>query len=279
MGETPLHMDASGLGVAVQKVAAMAQAVVAPINGSADVPPTVIVPAGYQVVTLTENRAHPRRKVGTTSFIGLMDFIEHLKKHQVKGHTEIFQDTQPDGKCTIRAVIDGHAAGLPGHGEFISTYCPMLSEELRNWKKILGGALTQEQFLDFLEDNAGDVMKPDPLALQSAVKALELTRNVGFKSAINLDNGSCQLSYINEVNQTKASMEVPTELTIMVPLTYGAAPIPLVVKIRVRLLESGREAGVRFYLRIPKLSQLFATINREARALVKAETGLPVWLV
>jgi uncharacterized protein YfdQ (DUF2303 family) len=141
--------------------------------------------------------------------------------------------------------VEYDALGTPGWGDFTARYnCP-LSVEWQRWNKHSQHAadtagkrgMSQVDFMQFLEDNLLDIVKPASGALLQAVHSFEAKKDVAFKSATRLQDGSVTFAYTENVNEVAqdGKLSLPSEFTICIPVFDGGAKYEIDARLRYRV--------------------------------------------
>ncbi len=177
----------------------------------------------------------------------------------------------------IKAMLDYH--GDSGEGELaagarehICTLKLRPSEEFTRWSAIEGKTLSQAEFAQFLEENACDVIDPEPAVMIEISRDLEATQGVTFKSSTRLENGDRAFVYENET-RVKGDIRVPREFTLDIPLFDGEQPVQLRCAFRYRINGGGLDMGFEWRRVEYQRRAYFAQIA----TLAAEETGLPVF--
>lgn len=118
---------------------------------------------------LDEAQDYPDRRAGVSKHTNAESFIAHVLRHKGE-NTVLFAS-----KSEIRAIYDYHLAGsaeeaasdemtLARRGAHVAVYELGYSEEWRAWSGKFNVSLSQEQFAEFLEERADDIISPDNVA-------------------------------------------------------------------------------------------------------------------
>lgn len=187
---------------------------------------------------------------------------------------------------TIAAHLDWHVHSepVPAQDGFPST--PLVpqpcrhvarlvlraSEEFKRWDELQGKLHPQAEFAAFLEENAVDIVDPDPTVMIEISRDLEATQGVVFKSSTRLENGDRGFVYETET-KVRGELKVPREFALSIPLYHGGEQVTLRCAFRWRFNGGGLALGFEWrrveYQRRAHFAQI-ATAVAEA-------TGLPVF--
>jgi len=178
-------------------------------------------------------------------------------------------------RLQIGARIDWHAAndadGRPGPRKHAATLQLRESEEFRRWAAMEGELHDQMAFAEFLDENACDIVDPDPATFLEIARDLEATQGVSFKAGTRLQTGERNLTYETETH-VKGEMKVPTQFTLSIPLFQGEAPAEITASFRFRPRQDGLRLGfVWRRVEYRRQAEFAAIAHRVAEA-----TGLPV---
>jgi len=146
------------------------------------------------------------------------------------------------------------------------------SEEFKRWDELQGKLHPQAEFAAFLEENAVDIVDPDPTVMIEISRDLEATQGVVFKSSTRLENGDRGFVYETET-KVRGELKVPREFALSIPLYHGGEQVTLRCAFRWRFNGGGLALGFEWrrveYQRRAHFAQI-ATAVAEA-------TGLPVF--
>ena len=145
------------------------------------------------------------------------------------------------------------------------------SEEFQRWNAVQGDMHEQSVFAEFLEENAVDVIHPEPSTLIEISRDLEATQGVKFKAGNRLESGDRSFTYETDTH-VKGEISVPREFTLGIPLFQGEEPTEIRAAFRFRPRPDGLYLGFvwrRVEYRRQAEFALIATRVSEA-------TGLPV---
>lgn len=151
---------------------------------------------------------------------------------------------------SIKAVLDWHFDNSvvdggsldPQPREHTCTLELRPSEEIKRWAEMENSFHGQAEFAAFLEENAVDVIDPEPAVLIEISRDLEGTQGVTFKSSTRLENGDRSFVYETET-RAKGDIKVPREFVLSIPLYDGEEPVPLRCAFRWRINGGQLEMG------------------------------------
>lgn len=144
------------------------------------------------------------------------------------------------------------------------------SEEFKRWNEMQNKMHDQMVFAEFLDENASDIIDPDPADMIEIARELEATQGVAFKAATRLQTGERSIRYETETH-VKGELKVPTKFRLSIPIFQGEEPAELEASFRFRPSAEGLKLGF-VWRRVEYRRQAdFAQIATR----VSEETGLP----
>lgn len=176
-----------------------------------------IVPNGATVEMLNPGDENDRERAGLAPvrprgnpyFFDTNSFIAYVKKHIVLGETEIYADQE---KRQIVAVFDWHCGSGPGWGVHRATLRFQPDPDWQAWVKVDRRAMSQQEFVEFLEDQREDIVSPSAATVMEACANLEVTTSASFSSRIRLADGTTAFSYSED--QKTGQVKIPQEIKL-----------------------------------------------------------------
>lgn len=180
----------------------------------------------------------------------------------------------------IGAILDYHSSNesvscgelQAGPGKHVVALKLRDSEEFRRWNEIQGQQLPQDEFAVFLEENASDIVDPDPAVMIEISRDLEAAQGVSFKSSYRTDNGDRAFRYETET-RTNGDLTIPKEFRLAIPLWNGEEPVELRCAFRWSISGGGLKLGFVWRRVEYQRRAYFAQIA----TLAAEHTGLPVF--
>lgn len=254
-------------------VDSMAEHLARPFMDAVENTPVAFLPANYEAQEFAHLMPSPQRAKGervlhaTDSFVA---YVNALKTDQTRIYANI---DAGKSSATIVAVFNDHVRGLPGWGDHIARYSPRASVEWVTWLGADGKSMTQAEFATFVETNMQDIASGDNLPTGSQMYqmalSLEASQEARIKSAIRLQSGGVELTYVNqEDDATLQRMQVFERFAI------GVAPIEGGdhYKVEARLRYRTRDAKVSFWYELRRPDRTYADALQAE--VSKIETGL-----
>lgn len=208
-----------------EKVAQLAVAAVEPRRVDHDSVPFAIVPQGSMIQDLEHTLTNPVRAKGNVTVQELPSFARYVEKFGSSA-TAIFAVLDPaSGNVQLSAVLDYHKGhedgGDAGWKQHIVIFNPPLSEEWCAWTENNGEQMDQRGFAEFLEDRIGDVVKPSGAELLEIGKTFKASKQIDFRSAQRLSNGTVQFTYnesVDGVAGASGNVPIPETFTLGLPM-------------------------------------------------------------
>ncbi len=193
------------------------------------------------VLLQPEKLVHPRFLTASPTFHEAKAFIDYVNAFKYM-FSRIFY--QQEG--VFLAVIDYHdpnedATGdedeRPWHGDHIAKLILKRSPEWLQWAGHSEKAMTQQEFAEFLEDAARDILQPGPEKMLEIATGLQAKMGAEFRSAINQADGTIQLQYDETVQgQVRGSQEeIPKQFQVALRPFMGTERYPIDCRLRYRI--------------------------------------------
>lgn len=181
---------------------------------------------------------------------------------------------------TIGAVLDWHSGNqeqeydplAPMACQHVARLVLRQSEEFARWAEMEGRLHDQMAFAEFLDENASDIVDPEPAVMIEIARDLEAVQGAKFKANTRLQTGERSFSYETETH-VKGDLKVPQRFRLAIPLFGGEEPTEIEASFRFRPQPDGLKLGFVWrrveYVRQAKF--------REIAYRVAEHTGLPVF--
>lgn len=237
----------------------------------------ILVPEGFRLETAHDPHALPPHIVKTAVVVDQRASLSAYVNRFSDARSILIADYDAG---SIKAVLDWHFDNAvvdggsldPQPREHTCTLKLRPSEEFKRWAEMENSFHGQAEFAAFLEENAVDVIDPEPAVLIEISRDLEGTQGVTFKSSTRLENGDRSFVYETET-RAKGDIKVPREFVLSIPLYDGEEPVPLRCAFRWRI--NGGQLQMGFVWRRVEYQRRahFAQIATAA----SEETGRPVF--
>lgn len=239
----------------------------------------VIIPGKGLVDLAQEKREAPRFLTAAPRFQDSDAFVAYVNAFK-QGASRIFYVRS--GKFV--AVIDYHTpvpvsenmiCGDPQHGDHRAYLDLTRSPEWEEWAKNSGQQMGQQAFAELIEDNARDILTPDPDTMLRVASGLHATVGATFRQATNQANGQISLSFDETINGTVNGKEeaIPTTFQVGLRPFMGCARYPVECRLRYRISrESG--AALKLHFKALHLDPITEAALEGIVAKVRDETGI-----
>lgn len=243
----------------------------------------VALPPGWKLEEHDEERglAAPLRKTALVRVRDSESFVEYVKRHGSLTDCTIWCNANyVEGKIALQAIIndngaDPTSAAWRDHKAF---FTPEFSEEWRRWTGQNKKQMTQTDFATFLEDNLKDVASVDGSGLPSGSAMLEMaiafeaTQDMRFKSAIRLQNGGVNLSFVQDDDaQTLQKMAVFERFAIGIPVFWNGDPYQVDARLRYRV----RDGKLVFWYELVRTDKILEAAAQTVISVIREKTGNP----
>lgn len=232
-----------------------------------------LVPEGAGLKSLENYGPAPSRIRTALSFNEAASYAKYLLAFKDEG-TRLFAD-----RATLKIVglLDYHVGrDTPRWCSHVATLALRASDAWERWTKANGKRMDQVTFAGFIEDNLVDIASPDGATLLEMAKNFEVKRAVAFSSAIRLDNGQHQLSYVEEAAGTsqKGALTIPEKFVLGLAPLEGVEPYRVDARLRYRMQDG--KLAIWFDLLRPEdyVKAAFESVVH----FVTAQTGLDVFM-
>lgn len=230
-----------------------------------------IIPDGFKLErvapidpVLTRIKAAPR-------FDDIDSFVEYVNRFKTTD-TVMFADIKAN---RLTAIIDYHKAGGADYGTHRPAHpCPW-SLDWERWRAVDGKPMKQGELGIFLEEMLPTIAEPSGAALIEVAGDLKIDREVTFKSAVRLQDGTNSFIYEekDEAKTTKGKMAVPEDVTIVCPVFMGGEPAMFKAKLRYNLNRGELSFRICILNRVDGEQKAFVAVVDA----VKAATEQPVF--
>lgn len=238
----------------------------------------LLVPDGFTLERLEPIEPRLARVQQLVRLADVASFVDYVNTFDNKA-TRLFADGT---HRTVTALFDYHEPGpegehtladaVPGRLAHRAIYEAPFSDEWRRWRALHRQPVDQTTFLEFLEENAQDVVRPAAADVLEFVANFRSVRSSKMARSIRLHDGSVNLTFSDEAG-TEASVASPSEMMIAVPIFEGGER----VEVRVFLRHRSREGGLHFLPVIHRIEFLERELFDEAVARIETETDNVAW--
>jgi uncharacterized protein YfdQ (DUF2303 family) len=203
-------------------------------------------PDGIRQVDLTgeEYRTTPARKRGTTTVRDAASFGEFWQKHAGE-HSEVYADAD---KLSVTAVLNADSPDVADWGDHRLRLELRETDAWKQWARLDGQLVGQEQFAEFVEDHLPEILEPAAAEMLEIAQSIQGTVKAEFASGTRLATGQRQLAYTETV-QTKAGQKG----NLVIPETFVVGLVPfegsdgyrITARLRYRIEGNGLKLGYK----------------------------------
>lgn len=184
----------------------------------------------------------PRRVIGTISLHTPDSLVGYVVEHNGDGQATVYADMP---RLRLTAVLNDDHDGGPDWRDHRAVVDLRPTPEWEAWTKSDGRLMTQEDFSEFLEQHAHEVISPDAATMIEVARTFEAKRDVQFRRAISPQSGAVEVQYDETIDGRagRGSITVPDEFTIVASPFYGAEPLQVRARFRYRLRDGHLGVG------------------------------------
>lgn len=260
---------------AIKKVADLVDLGRKPITVEGGTHPYVVIPDGHKVVPLAdaifnEHQQYPERKTGAVQVSDVASFTHYWALF----HDEDSQAFADRDSTSVLAILDYHHASSERKARWKKHQCTLKLRKTEEWQKWTGNnnqEKSQEQFAEFLDDNAPDIIRPDSATFVEAARDLKDTRKVDFQSKVHPLSGAVQFTYVDQASGKLGSqnMEIPDRFTIAIPIFDGMKRVEVDARLRYRIEQGKLKLWYSLHRADAKERDAFAAVVREIQDSIK----------
>ena len=234
--------------------------------------PAVTAPHLVGPIPLTpEKLEFPRFLTAAPRFQDSVAFIAYVNAFK-QSATRIFYVQSGKFLAVIDYHIPGEKAVDPQHGDHLAYLDLTRSPEWSTWACASEKAMNQQEFAEFVEDNARDILQPSPIEMLEIATGLQATVGATFRSAINQANGTVQLNWDEQIEGTVrgTGKAIPAQFQIGVRPFMGNERYPVDCRLRYRV--SG--GSLKLHFKALHLDPITEAALEGIVAKVRDETGI-----
>lgn len=166
----------------------------------------------------------PARKTGIITVYDMASFVAYVQLHGIS--TPIYAMPSP---ASFTTILNDHAADKAGHRDFRAQFLLAHSDEWTAWISKNGAAKKftgTESFAQFLEENAADIIEPDPAKFLDLANNFHVNERVHYSKSQRLENGEVQFTFNKIVDGATTggqggAIKMPTKFKISIPVFKG----------------------------------------------------------
>lgn len=172
-------------------------------------------------------------------------FITYLEKHGETDETEI---RVYENASQVRAVLDAGSKSHPGHAAHSITLNPRVDDDWHAWARIDGELMHQEDFADFIEDQALNITTPDAATMLEIATSMHVNTSVEFEQGLRQADGQARFAYREDANTragANGDIEIPATIHIALAPFKNGAKYNVEARLRWRIREKQLRIGVK----------------------------------
>jgi uncharacterized protein YfdQ (DUF2303 family) len=221
----------------------------------------------------------PVRKKATVDLMDVDSFIAYVKRHGSLAVSTIWCTANyGTAEIAFKCIINDHGEkeDEAAWRDHIVSFKPRFSSEWGDWLGKNKIAFSQTEFAAFIENNSKDIASIDgsPSGAQMLEMALafEATQDVRFKSAIRLQNGGVQMSFVqDDDDQTVQKMQMFDRFSLGFPVFWNGDAYRVDARLRYRV----REGRLAFWYELIHADKVLESACKTLVDLIKEKTGNP----
>lgn len=159
------------------------------------------------------------------------------------------------------------------HDEHVAEFKPMFHPDYQKWGVVLGQAIDQEAYAEFIEDMMHTIAEPSAAVLLDAIKDFEIGTDIRFKKVLNDRTGNASIVY--EQEDRELTTELPRNITLVLPLFLGADPVSLGAMVSYRAVGG----TLKFVIKAPGMDKLERDVIEDMAEEFKSRTTIPLYVV
>jgi len=239
--------------------------------------PYCVVPDDFNVHDLSRYANLPNRASGSVALHDCVSFCAYVNAHKL-AQSVVYGFCNAQQGVGYCAVLNENAPSGADWRDWRAVYNPPTSPEWQTWIKANGSRLSQQDFAEFIEQNAPDIFAPaegDPNAARmlEVATTLQATTSAQFGSAIRLSNGATQFKYHEDITASagNGAFEIPEQFCIAIPVFQNGPTYCIHARLRFRLA-SGK---VQFWYDLVRPHKVIEAAAADLTGEIKTATGLP----
>lgn len=222
----------------------------------------------------------PRRKIARIRLHDAESFIAYINRHDERqaDSTIWCQAKYVAGKVNFLGILNDHGkeANNPSWRDHLAFFTPEFSEEWNRWTGKHKQNFSQVEFASFIEDNLKDIASVEghPSGSQMLEMALtfEANQDMRFKSAIRLQNGGVQMSFVQDDDaQTLQKMQVFDRFSIGLPVFWNGDAYQIDARLRYRV----RDSKLTFWFELIRQDKVLEAATQTLINQIREQTGNP----
>lgn len=240
------------------------------------------LPPGWKLEERDDDKkllANPRRKLAHVRLHDADSFVDYTKRHGSMNDCTIWCEADyKAGRVAFLAILNDHGEdeAKAAWRDHRAHFTPEFSEEWVRWVGQNKKQFTQAEFASFIEDNLKDIAATEnsPTGAQMLEMALtfEANQDMRFKSAIRLQNGGVQMSFVQDDDaQTLQKMSVFDRFSLGFPVFWNGDAYRVDARLRYRV----RDGKLSFWFELIRQDKVLEAATQTLIAQIREKTGNP----
>lgn len=181
----------------------------------------------------------------------------------------------------LRAVLDYHSGmDEPGRCQWRAEHPFRPSVSWKRWSEMANNRpRSQQELLEFLDDNAPEIIAPEMAAISELIRNLRVSVNLSAESELKAD-GSTHIAFSKD-KVIQGGADLPSAIRIAIPLLKGHYKVDsggkrqaVLYELEVKLRTSASDQGkVSFRLTIPRAEQAWEMVYEDRVTTAEAALG------
>lgn len=242
----------------------------------------VALPPGWTLQERDDDKkllANPRRKLAHVRLHDADSFVDYTKRHGSMNDCTIWcKADYKAGRVAFLAILNDHGEdeAKAAWRDHCAHFTPEFSEEWMRWIGQNKKQFNQADFAAFIEDNLKDIAATEnsPTGAQMLEMALtfEANQDMRFKSAIRLQNGGVQMSFVQDDDaQTLQKMSVFDRFSLGFPVFWNGDAYRVDARLRYRV----RDGKLSFWFELIRQDKVLEAATQTLIAQIREKTGNP----
>lgn len=195
---------------------------------------------GGNLINLDPFRTAPRRQSGTTVLHSVPSFVKLRDSFGKSGR--VYVERVP---FKVTAVLNDAEADKTAWRDWRLVLDIPLDRRWMAWGQHSGDYLSQEDFIDFLEQHAGDFIEPATADLIALTNSLTASSSKSIES-VRSEPGDFVLNMNESTTVQSRGQKIPKKFTIGIPVFDGRGAYKLECMVKIRV--SGNQAQMGYLL-------------------------------
>lgn len=241
----------------------------------------IALPPGWTMKELDDfvYRDYPRRKTGNITLTTQDSFIDYITQHSIPNATSIYCYANYEMSVVrFLSVINDHLGPSEGGQQWrdhLAFFNPESSVEWKRWQGNNKKVMSQIEFASYIEENLRDIASvegmPTGQQLLEMALSFEANQDMRFKSAIRLQNGGVQMSFVqDDDSQTLAKMQMFDKISIGIPVFWNGDPYRIDARLRYRV----RDSKLYFWYELIRPDKVIEDATKTLIASIKEKTNV-----